>query len=154
MFSKVLAIFTTALMLASSPALADWAASAVSQGQTGPGATAQVDCPPGGAPGPVWGTGTYTSDSSICGAAQHYGWFAPGGGGVVTYQTVPGLPAYQGTTQNAVTTGDYGQWTLSFQITGIAPIAGGGAAPNFLTVATWTTTLDEVGFSTDVGSAH
>lgn len=152
MFSKVFRLSAAAFLLASGPALADWSSSVVSLGQSSVGITGQVQCPPGGTPGAIWGTGTYTSDSSICGAAQHYGWFPPGSGATVTYQTVPGLGSYQGSNQNGISTSDYGSWSLSFQITGAAPIGqvGGG----YPAVINWTTTLDQLGYSQNAGASY
>ena len=108
---------TLALSLAATPALADWSDTLISLGLNTTGATGTIDCPPGGSFGTVWGTGTYTSDSSICTAAVHFGWITPDRGGRVSFQQVPGLDAYQGVAQNGVTSFDYGPWSSSFQIT-------------------------------------
>lgn len=153
MISKISKLSAAALLLSCTPALADWSTSVVTQGQSSVGQTGQVTCPAGGTPGSIWGTGTYTSDSSICGAAQHYGWLPPGSGGVVSYRTVPGQAAYQGSSQNGITTSDYGSWSLSFQITGVSPIPGVGA-PVSAQGITWTTTLDQLGYSGNSGSSY
>lgn len=147
MTSSFFKLLTAAFLLASSPAMADWSANAISQGHTAPGATGQVVCPSGGVPSSVWGTGTYTSDSSICGAAQHYGWLASGAGGTVTYQTVPGMASYEGSSNYGITSRDYGSWNLSFQITGYTPTASGPIAP-----ITWRDTPDGLGHGSAIGT--
>ena len=63
--------------------------------------------------GTVWGTGTYTADSSICHAALHAG-AATATGGEVTVKATAGCDAYQGTDQNGVKTNDYGKFGGSF----------------------------------------
>ena len=78
--------------------------------------------------GSVWGTGTYTTDSRVCRAAIHAG-AIPVSGGTVTVTPAEGLPAYQGSTANGITTSNYGSWTGSFTVAaaGAAPVA--AAAP-------------------------
>lgn len=148
--SKVkVSLGVAALFAMTGPALADWSQSAISFGHTSAGASGQVDCPAGGTPGSIWGTGTYTSDSSICGAAQHYGWIPPGGGGTVSYVTVPGLPSYQGSVQNGIATSDYGSWDLAFHVTGVT--GGGGASAQTIP---WNTNADALGIASDVGQVH
>lgn len=146
---KSLAAAATAFFFMAGPALADWSASADSLGQNAVGQTGTVQCPPGGTPGAIWGTGTYTSDSSICGAAQHFGWIAPGAGASVSYRMVPGQQSYSGSTQNGITTQSFGSWPLSFQITGSTPI--GGVGPQLID---WSTTLDQLGVAGQAGSTH
>jgi len=73
-------------------------------------------CPADGKQGNVWGTDTYTADSSICNAAVHAGKFSRAEGGAVTIELQPGKPSYQGTTRNGVTSQDYGQYSRSFVI--------------------------------------
>jgi len=82
-------------------------------------------CPPGGPPGTVWGTDVYTDDSSVCGAAQHAGLLNPMAGGPVTFYVRPGMPAYQGSPRNNVTSQNYGNYAGSIVF---AP-GGMGAAP-------------------------
>lgn len=145
MFSKICKTATAALCLMSGPALADWSANLISVGADSPGATGEIECAPNGAFGTVWGTGTYTSDSSICTAAVHYGWINRGEGGVVSYRQVPGLGSYPGSAQNGVTTFDYGSWSSSFQLIGMTPIGGGA------TTITWNDNPDTLGVSGAVG---
>jgi hypothetical protein len=71
-------------------------------------------CPPGGTVGTVWGTGTYTDDSSICSAAVHAGKIKRAVGGRVTIEITPGLGKYIGSAANGVTSNTYGRWTGSY----------------------------------------
>lgn len=65
------------------------------------------------AAGQVWGTGVYTTDTSICRAALHSG-AVTAKGGVVQIAPVPGLPSYFGSERNGVTSANYGPWSASF----------------------------------------
>jgi hypothetical protein len=80
------------------------------------------DCPPGGPRNgmnwTVWGTGTYTDDSSVCRAAVHAGLITEAGGGTITIEILPGLSEYPGTTANGVTTLSWEVWVGSFQFVG------------------------------------
>ena len=78
------------------------------------GTVFSVICDPDGSPGSVWGTGTYTDDSSICTAAVHAGLIDLADGGAVTFQLVDGLDAYEGSTANGITSQSYGTWSGSF----------------------------------------
>ncbi|RPI21085.1 MAG: hypothetical protein EHM61_25600 [Acidobacteria bacterium] len=74
-----------------------------------------LSCPAGGTiSSRLWGTGTYTDDSSICTAAVHAGLITVGEGGSVTIEIRPGASSYQGSSRNGVTSRDYGSWTGSF----------------------------------------
>lgn len=75
------------------------------------------DCPPDGVLGSVWGTGTYTDDSSVCTAAVHFGLITRAGGGPVVIEISPGLEAYDASTANGVTSSAYGPWNGSFTFT-------------------------------------
>jgi hypothetical protein len=145
MISKGLFAASAAFFCFTSPALADWSASPISLGANEPGAVGQVDCAPNGSFGSVWGTGTYTSDSSICTAAVHFGWIAQGQGGVVSFRQVQGLDSYEGSAQNGVTTFDYGAWDSSFQITGASPLDGG------VQRIAWSDTADSLGIGDAAG---
>jgi hypothetical protein len=81
-----------------------------------PEGTFTVDCPPEGTAGNLWGTGTYTDDSSVCTAAVHAGVITQDGGGEVTFTMLPGEESYQGSTANDITSNDYGSWSGSFRI--------------------------------------
>jgi hypothetical protein len=63
--------------------------------------------------GGVWGSGPYTADSNICGAATHAGMIGPEGGPVLVIRT-KGQDAYQGSTLNGVTTESWGPFGSSF----------------------------------------
>ena len=151
-FTNTVQAALAALALGATPALADWSTTLITLGATDPGATGEVECQPNGSFGTVWGTGTYTSDSSICTAAVHYGWIQHSEGGTVTVRQVPGMEAYQGSANNGVTSSDYGSWSASFQITGAVPLGGGGGGG--ATGIDWTTSLDGAGQGTDAGSLH
>lgn len=73
-----------------------------------------LELPPDGFPGPLWGTGTYTDDSSIGTAAVHAGLITFQEGGRVTIEIRDGLDAYDGSTRNGVTSEAYGEWGGSF----------------------------------------
>ncbi|XP_035682687.1 discoidin, CUB and LCCL domain-containing protein 2-like [Branchiostoma floridae] len=83
--------------------------------------TFTVNCPAGCSPYQynrrVWGTGVYTSDSSICRAAIHDGRITDDGGQVTVYRW-PGQDSYQGSTQNGIETdGFFFSWSSSFAFT-------------------------------------
>ncbi len=63
--------------------------------------------------GSVWGTGVYTTDSSICRAAVHSGLIPPTGG-KITVNGAAGCPKYVGSEQNTVKSSDWGTYDLSF----------------------------------------
>lgn len=78
--------------------------------------TAGLTCRCGGGSrgaGPVWGSGPYTADSSICNAAVHSGLITDDGG-VVTLRIAPGRASYAGTQRNGVSTGNWGTYEKSF----------------------------------------
>lgn len=63
--------------------------------------------------GSVWGTDTYTTDSSICRAAKHAGIWRNEGDEVTVYLQ-PGRPKYEGSDNNGIHSEDYGSWENSF----------------------------------------
>lgn len=71
-------------------------------------------CPPGGKPGDIWGTDSYTDDSSVCAAAAHAGVIGLAKGGVVTIVIGPGGSSYAGSTRNGVTSQRFGRVPGSF----------------------------------------
>ncbi|HEY4333666.1 MAG TPA: LCCL domain-containing protein [Ilumatobacteraceae bacterium] len=73
-----------------------------------------VICSAKGTIGSVWGTGTYTSDSSVCTAAVLEGLITVDKGGTVVIEIAPGADSYTGSTANGVTSQDYGAWDSSF----------------------------------------
>ncbi len=64
--------------------------------------------------GQVWGSDTYTADSSICRAGVHAGRI-PMSGGRVILSRESGRESYDGTSRNGVETKSYGRWDGSFQ---------------------------------------
>jgi len=73
-------------------------------------------CPPGGSAGSIWGTDTYTHDSSVCTAGVHVGRITLAGGGLVTIEMAAGLASYAASTRNGITSGTWGTWSCSFTI--------------------------------------
>lgn len=71
-------------------------------------------CEPGGDLRTVWGTDTYTDDSSVCTAAVHEGVITQEDGGRVVVEIAPGEDSYEGTEANGVSSNDYGEWGGSF----------------------------------------
>lgn len=63
--------------------------------------------------GGVWGTGTYTDDSSLCRAALHAGAVTTAGG-VISAVISGGRSSYTGSTSNGVTSSSYGSWVGSY----------------------------------------
>ncbi|NKX44693.1 LCCL domain-containing protein [Roseicyclus persicicus] len=147
--TRTLAAAALAAVSLAGPALADWAQSPITMGFTAPGQAGSVACPAGGSPGPIWGVGAYTSDSSICSAAVHMGLITPAAGGTVTFQTLPGQPSYPGATQNGVSSMTYGAWSLSFMVTGASAAAPVPAGPMPIG---WDTSLDATGQAGAVGA--
>lgn len=77
---------------------------------------AVIACPADCANGSVWGTDTYTLDSSVCTAAVHAG-INTLAGGIVAIEYAPGLSEYAGTIRNGITTNRWGAYGHSFVIT-------------------------------------
>lgn len=75
-------------------------------------------CPAGGAgkESTVWGTDTYTHDSSICTAAVHAGKIQLESGGPVTIEIRSGEPSYKGSLRNGIKTHDYGKVGSGFVV--------------------------------------
>jgi hypothetical protein len=80
------------------------------------GKTFKFKCPSGGKESAVWGTDTYTLDSSICNAAVHAGKLTSESGGPVTIELRPGESSYKGSMRNGIKTNDYGQYGSSFAV--------------------------------------
>jgi hypothetical protein len=78
------------------------------------GKTYKFKCPEGGKESSIWGTDTYTADSSICTTAVHSGVIKFENGGTVTIELRPGQSSYQGTLRNSVKSNDYGAYARSF----------------------------------------
>lgn len=103
-------------------------------------------CPPDGSAGVVWGSDTYTADSSVCTAAVHAGLIDFASGGDVTIEIRPGESAYSASTRNGVNTLGYGSYDASFVFVtdGTAAIPSPGATTAGATQPTGTLTYDEL----------
>ena len=89
------------------------------------GTSISCHCGPQQISGAVWGTMTYTSDSSICVAAVHAG-VIPASGGTVTAEAAPGCDTYPGTANNGISTSDWAAWDASFFFPSISNGSCGG----------------------------
>jgi hypothetical protein len=69
--------------------------------------------------GSVWGSGTYTDDSSPGAAAVHAGLLRPGQKGIMKVTLLPGLDSYEGSSRNGVTSQSYANWQGSYRLEGI-----------------------------------
>jgi LCCL domain len=78
------------------------------------GAVVEYRCPPGGSLAPVWGTGAYTDDSSVCSAAVHRGVIERNRGGRVVIVIQAGRDSYDGTTRHGVSSLAWDAWDGSF----------------------------------------
>jgi hypothetical protein len=83
------------------------------RGQNGQSFLFEVTGQMGGA---VWGTDTYTDDSSLATATVHAGILKVGEKGVVKVTILPGQASYTGSTRNGVSTGDWGAWGGSYKV--------------------------------------
>ena len=89
------------------------------QSVTGPtGTSAVVVCPAGRGAQEVWGTNSYSDDSSICTAAVHAGFLPADQAGLVTIMIAPGQRAYPASTANGISTQRWGNWGRSFIVIG------------------------------------
>jgi hypothetical protein len=68
---------------------------------------------------PVWGTTTYTDDSALETAAVHAGLLRPGQSAIVKVRPLPGQDRYDGSAQNGVQSGTYGQQRGSYQFVAV-----------------------------------
>ncbi len=80
------------------------------------GQTFTDDCEADGTFGPIWGSGLYTDDSSVCTAGVHQGVITREEGGTVTIIIRPGQAAYPSSTQNGVATEPWDRWDGSYEI--------------------------------------
>ncbi|XP_068195201.1 cochlin [Antennarius striatus] len=87
------------------------------------GAHTVVLCPPNcGQQGvSVFGTGTYASISSICGAAIHRGLLSPSGGAVTVHKQ-PGRHQYVASYSNGIQSRALSSWSSSFDLTKAASV--------------------------------
>jgi hypothetical protein len=70
----------------------------------------------GAASGSVWGSGTYTDDSSIAAAAVHAGLLKPGELGMIRVTTAAGQAAYVASEQNGIKSQAFGPFEGSFRL--------------------------------------
>lgn len=77
-------------------------------------------CPPNGTIDTVWGTDTYTADSSICNAAVHAGLITSQNGGNVRLKIKNGLSQYIGSTRNRVNSLMYSSFDVSYSFLNIS----------------------------------
>jgi hypothetical protein len=80
-------------------------------------------CPPNGGLETVWGTDTYTDDSSICTAAVHAGVINVEAGGAVSLQPVGAVQSYVASSRNGVPSREYGAWPNAFSVAGGVVVA-------------------------------
>ena len=111
------------------------------------GKKVSLTLPPGGNPGPIWGTGIYTDDSLIGTAAVHMGLITFAQGGTVTIEILDGMESYDGSTRNGVTSESYDAWGGSYRFmdkggTSIATNAPKVAA-NMVPDANWSTSASQ-----------
>ena len=97
---------------------AEWTTNATEyRGQDG--AIVGYECAPNPdrvAVGTVWGTGTYSDDSSVCAAGVHAGAITFADGGVVVFEVMAGQESYNGSNQNGVESANWPSWLGSFSI--------------------------------------
>lgn len=95
---------------------ASWTTTAVDyRGQIGQAVS--IHCPGNGSlGGTIYGSLTYTADSSLCVAAVHSGKITATGGGTFTIVMRKGARAYKSTSQNGVTSRSWGSYDSSFEI--------------------------------------
>ena len=116
------------------------------QGRTGWGQTAEslrghngttyhFRCPAHGMAGSVWGTGTYTDDSSVCTAAVHAGKITLSGGGLVLIRIARGRSSYAGSARHGITSRSYGSWDGSFTVVSAQRMTGSSSAPTVYATA-------------------
>ncbi|SFH93755.1 LCCL domain-containing protein [Planctomicrobium piriforme] len=73
--------------------------------------------------GSVWGSGPYTTDSSLSTAAVHSGWLKENETKMIQFTIVPGADSYSGTDQHGVTTSSWGSYPSGFKIEGAGEIS-------------------------------
>jgi hypothetical protein len=87
-----------------------------------------VTCPPNGQARQVWGSDTYTDDSSVCTAGVHAGVINLRTGGTVTIEVRPGLPGYASSERNGVATSSFPAFEGSFVVVRTSAAASAGPA--------------------------
>jgi len=92
-----------------------WRANATQYRSMG-GQQFEYDCPAGGEADTIWGTDTYTDDSSVCTAGVHVGLITLEEGGTVTIEIRPGEDEYQDSERNGIASQPYPAWGGSFVV--------------------------------------
>ena len=70
----------------------------------------------GAAGGSLWGTGTYTTDSSLAAAAVHSGILKMGETGIVQVKVIASPPSFAGSVQNGLTSSNFGVYGGAYEI--------------------------------------
>jgi hypothetical protein len=83
------------------------------RGRTGASFVVQVV---GSPTGPLWGTGTYTDDSSIATAAVHAGLLEPGELGFLRVTIAAGRESFTASESHGVKSQPFGPWEGSFRV--------------------------------------
>lgn len=73
----------------------------------------------GAAEGSLWGTDTYTGDSSLAAAAVHAGLVTADETAIVKVTVVAPLPQYQGSVRNGVVSHDFGRYGTAYRLSAI-----------------------------------
>jgi len=73
----------------------------------------------GASEGPLWGTGTYTGDSSLAAAAVHAGLLTADETAILKVTVVAPLPRYHGSVRRGVTSHDFGRYGSAFRLSAI-----------------------------------
>ncbi|WP_344610264.1 Hsp70 family protein [Dactylosporangium salmoneum] len=95
----------------------DWSSTAEAYDNK-PGTTIGYQCPASGTIITVWGSGPYTTDSSVCTAAVHAGKITLDDGGRVVIKIVAGPSSYEGTTRHDIVTVSYGEFAWAYEFVG------------------------------------
>ncbi|WP_330186125.1 Hsp70 family protein [Dactylosporangium sp. AC04546] len=83
-----------------------------------PGKKIGYACPADGTIITVWGSGPYTTDSSVCTAAVHAGQITLAAGGHVVIEISAGASSYEGSLQHDISTQGYDSYPSSFDFVG------------------------------------
>jgi hypothetical protein len=76
------------------------------------------NCPASGSAHSMWGTGVYSSDSSVCTAAAHAGRITLAGGGPIVIEMRGGASSYISTYRNSLYSNSAGTTICSFAVVG------------------------------------
>lgn len=73
----------------------------------------------GASEGPLWGTDTYTGDSSLAAAAVHAGLVKPDQTAIVKVTVVAPLTQYPGSLRHGITSHDFGRYGAAYRLSAI-----------------------------------